>query len=161
MERPPDPEKSNPLIPQSLAAEGTGDQDQDLTARLKRYGTAKARNYQMAGFLVLERHQKLAQKLYDCGSYLRFRRYIDHGQTRLVESRSCDVALLCPLCAIRRGGRLLRRYHERLLHLAGAHDFYHVVFTVKNGDDLGTLPASALLVEPHQQARKEGLRRVR
>lgn len=136
VERPPDPEKSNPLIPQSLAAEGTGDQDQDLTARLKRYGTAKARNYQMAGFLVLERHQKLAQQLYDCGSFLRFRRYLDHGQTRLVESRSCDVSLLCPLCAIRRGGRLLRRYHERLLHLAGAHDFYLVTLTVKNGDDL-------------------------
>lgn len=136
MERPPDPEKSNPLIPQSLAAEGTGDQDQNLTARLARYGTAKARNYEMAGFLVLERHQKLAQQLYDCGSFLRFRHYIEHSQTRLVESRSCDVSLLCPLCAIRRGGRLLRRYHERLLHLAGAHDFYLVTLTVKNGPDL-------------------------
>lgn len=90
----------------------------------------------MAGHLVLDSDRKLAQKLYACGSYLRFRHYCNHGQTRLVESRSCDVSLLCPLCAIRRGARLLRKYMERVQVLAGAHDFYLVTLTVKNGDDL-------------------------
>ena len=132
---PPNPEKSNPLTPDSLAAEGAGDSDQNLTARLRRYGTAKARNYEMAGFLVSPA-PRLSERLYGCGSYLRFRHYLSHQQTRLVESRSCDLSLLCPLCAIRRGARLLRRYLERCQHLAGAHDFYAVTLTVKNGPDL-------------------------
>lgn len=90
----------------------------------------------MAGHLVLDSDRKLSAKLYACGSYLRFRHYCNHGQTRLVESRSCDISLLCPLCAIRRGGRMLRKYLERLELLAGTHDFYLVTLTVKNGDDL-------------------------
>jgi len=90
----------------------------------------------MAGYLVQQDRRTLADKLYDCGSYLRFRHYIEHRQTRLIESRSCDVSLLCPLCAIRRGARTLRRYLERCQVIAPAHDFYLVTLTVKNGDDL-------------------------
>lgn len=90
----------------------------------------------MADHLVKDGRRNLADRLYDCGSYLRFRHYLTHQQTRLVESRSCDVSLLCPLCAIRRGGRLLRRYLERCEYIAPGHDFYMVTLTVKNGPDL-------------------------
>ena len=90
----------------------------------------------MAGHLVKAYRPDLSKRLYDCGSYLRFRHYLDHQQTRLIESRSCDISLLCPLCAIRRGARLLKRYLERCAYLAPAHDFYLVTLTVKNGPDL-------------------------
>jgi hypothetical protein len=132
------PEKAKPLTSQSLAAEdaGVSEQPEGLPEKLRRYGTAKARNHEMAGYLVKESRRNLADKLYGCGSYLRFRHYLQHQQTRLIESRSCDVSLLCPLCAIRRGARTLRRYLERCQLIAPAHDFYLVTLTVKNGDDL-------------------------
>jgi hypothetical protein len=90
----------------------------------------------MAGHLVLESYHRLAEKLYDCGSFLYFRHYLAHQQTRLIRTNSCDVSLLCPLCAIRRGAKQLRRYRERCEVLAPAHDFELVTLTVKNGPDL-------------------------
>jgi len=136
--RPPDrPERTEPLDPFSLAAEGLEAQGrQGLASRLARYGTAKTRNHQMAGHLCKEGLRPLADRLYACGAYLRFRHYLERKETRLIESRSCDVSLLCPLCAIRRGGRFLRRYHERIEQLASVHEFYTVTLTVKNGADL-------------------------
>lgn len=134
---PGDPEKAKPLSPDCLAAEGLGVSEQAaLGDRLRRYGTAKNRNHQMAGHCVQVGLRPLADRLYACGNYLRFRHYLEHRRTCLVESRSCDVHLLCPLCAIRRGGRLLRRYVERIEVLAPDHDFEFVTLTVKNGPDL-------------------------
>ena len=134
---PPHPEKGEPLGPGSLAAEGLGAQGQQgLAQRLARYGTAKTRNHAMAGHLCKEGLRPLADRLYRCGAFLRFRHYLERRETRLVESRSCDVSLLCPLCAIRRGGRFLRRYHERIEQLTPLHDFHTVTLTVKNGPDL-------------------------
>lgn len=132
------PEKAKPLTSTSLAATdvGVSEQPSGLTEKLRRYGTAKARNHEMAGYLVQQDRRNLADRLYGCGNYLRFRHYLAHQQTRLIESRSCDVSLLCPLCAIRRGARTLRRYLERCQVIAPAHDFYLVTLTVKNGDDL-------------------------
>lgn len=132
------PEKAKPLTSTSLAATdaGVSEQPSGLPEKLRRYGTAKARNRQMAGHLVLERYHRLAEKLYDCGSELHFRHYIAHQQTRLIRTNSCDVSLLCPLCAIRRGAKQLRRYLERCEILAPAHDFELVTLTVKNGPDL-------------------------
>ncbi len=135
---PPDPEKGKALGPDSLAAEGQLGLSgaTSLGDRLRRYGTAKHRNYAMAGHLVAGGFLPLSERLYSCGAFLRFRHYTERKDTRLVESRSCDVALLCPLCAIRRGGRMLRRYHERIEKLAGLYEFHTVTLTVKNGPDL-------------------------
>jgi hypothetical protein len=140
------PKKAKPLTSESLAAHDVGVSKQlgYEPKQLARYGIAKARNHQMAGHLavlgtqgVLARgYSKLASKLYQCGSYLLFRHYMAHSETRLIQSYSCDVALLCPLCAIRRAAKHLRRYVERCELLAGAHDFYLVTLTVKNGPDL-------------------------
>lgn len=136
---PPDraPEKGKAHSPECLAAEGLGLSEQsELGTRLKRYGTAKNRSHQMAGHALASGSRDLSRRLYACGAYLRFRHYLAHQRTVLVESRSCDLSLLCPLCAIRRGGRLLRRYVERVEHLSGTHDFDAITLTVKNGDDL-------------------------
>jgi hypothetical protein len=80
--------------------------------------------------------RRLSKRVYDCGSYLLFRHYLAHQKTQLIRSSSCQVHMLCPLCAIRRAARMLRRYHELLAHLAGRFDLYFVTLTVKNGDDL-------------------------
>lgn len=134
--RPPDPEKTNPPTPDSLAAEGEGGRDRNLAARLGRYGTAKARSHQMAGYLLKAKQPELSHKVYQCGSYLHFREWANHDRTTLHQGYFCQVPLLCPLCAIRRGGKMLRRYVERAEYLARDHDLHFVTLTVKNGDDL-------------------------
>lgn len=137
MDGPPDPEKTNPLTLDCLAAESAGDGDRNLTERLGRYGTGKARSYQMAGHCVAHGDPKLGNRLYRCASVLHFREWLSHGgKTTLSSGHFCQIPLLCPVCAIRRGGKLLRRYVERAKFIARTHDLYLVTLTVKNGDDL-------------------------
>jgi hypothetical protein len=90
----------------------------------------------MAGYLVQANEHKLSKRLYDCGAHLHFREWVEHGKTTLHKGYFCQVPLLCPLCAIRRGGKLLRRYVERAEFLLRTHDAYMVTLTVKNGPDL-------------------------
>lgn len=134
--RPPDPEKTNPPDPESLAAEGVGGGDQSLERRLARMVPAKVRSRQMAGYLVKAKEERLAHRLYQCGAHLHFREWVDHGKTTLHKGYFCQVPLLCPLCAIRRGAKLLRRYVERAAFLLRDHDAFMVTLTVKNGPDL-------------------------
>lgn len=140
-------QKSDPLIPECLPAPGGSRGHSQLEGRLKRYGTAKNRNYQMAGFLLQDQddrplisrryYKRLSDRLYACGAYLRFRQWIDHGdRLTLHAARFCKVPLLCPLCAIRRGGKMLRRYVERADFIARDHDLWMVTLTVANGADL-------------------------
>ena len=133
----PGPEKAKALSPDSLAAEGLGlSEAADLGARLRRYGTGKNRSYQMAGHALQHGNDPLSKRLYLCGSRLVFRQWLAHGKTTLQSARFCGVPLLCPLCAIRRSGKLLRRYVERAEHLAKSHDLWLVTLTVRNGPDL-------------------------
>jgi hypothetical protein len=90
----------------------------------------------MAGYLQQANETNLAQRLHDCGGFLHFREWIDHGRTTLHRGYFCQVPLLCPVCAIRRGGKLLRRYVERATYLLRDHDAFMVTLTVKNGPDL-------------------------
>lgn len=137
MERPPDPRKTNPLTPDSLAAEGAGDGDREVTSRLERYGTGKARSQQMAGYLITHQQARLAHRLERCASVLTFREWMHHGgKITLHSGQFCQVPLLCPVCAIRRAGKMLRRYVERAQFIARTHDLYLVTLTVKNGQDL-------------------------
>jgi len=137
-------EKKKPLTPDCLAAEGVGVPElADLGQKLSRYGTAKARNRAMAGYLVhragpyaTDPLRKLSAALYDCASWLEFHHYLQSKRTVLANAVTCKKHLLCPFCAIRRGAKLLRNYHERALHLVDQFDFHSVVLTVKNGPDL-------------------------
>lgn len=91
----------------------------------------------MAGHLLAHGEPSLSRRLYRCASVLHFREWIDHGgKTTLHTGHFCQVALLCPVCAIRRGGKMLRRYVERATYLAGKYDLWLVTLTVKNGPDL-------------------------
>jgi hypothetical protein len=139
------PEKANPLTPDCLAAEGAGDSGTaEHRARLARYGTAKARNREMAGYLCQRAtdepsgpYGRLSTALYECASWLEFHRYTDSGNIKLARVCTCKKHLLCPVCAIRRGGKTLRRYMQRAEVLAGSHDFHMLTLTVKNGPNLG------------------------
>ena len=142
---PPDPEKAKPRNPQQLG--GTLETGVSIPSgmhqKVERYGTGKARNREMAAFLVQQEpkvyakvYAKLAKAMYDCCAYLRLDWYPQADRVLVGHASTCKKHLLCPVCAILRGGKMLSRYHERCLFLAGAHDFELVTLTVKNGPDL-------------------------
>lgn len=139
------PEKEKPLEPSQLGGteELGADQLSDIGQKIKRYGTAKARNREMAGYLLQSSTKatndplrRVAQKMYDCASWMLFHHYLQSGQTKLVRAESCNKHLLCPVCAIRRGAKTLKKYHEKALYLSDKYDFYLVTLTVKNGPEL-------------------------
>lgn len=118
---------------------------QGLPDRIKRFGYRHDRAVAMADFLgqlgdAGRVERKRATKLRRCGAHLTFRHYFTLDQLRLHEAYFCQQAKLCPLCAVRRGAKMLRRYTERVLHVLADRPelrMYLVTFTVKNGPDLG------------------------
>lgn len=141
------PEVGIPLSDECLqAASDEGDFDgravgiEQIGRRLARYGAAHHRALLMADYAVAQREVKIAHKLVQCGSYLLFRHYLAVDEVRLMAADFCKKHLLCPLCAIRRGAKLVQAYLERLEVIGQYHprvSAYLVTLTVKDGEDLG------------------------
>ncbi len=120
-----------------------------LPDKLKRYAKAHGRALEMAEHVggrafdtssACEARQLLrrSEKLQSCGHWLTFRDYFTVREVRLHAATFCQLEKLCPLCAIRRGAKLLKKYTERVLTvLEEEPDLVpvHVVTTVKNGPD--------------------------
>lgn len=135
------PEKENPLIDESLAAESKqgADDAAGLPSRLARYSRAHHRAVEMSNYLKETGEVKLARNLGSCGHYLLFRDYFTVGKVRLHAAKFCNKHLLCPLCAIRRGAKMVKSYLDRLTVIRQAKPHlkaYLVTFTVKDGPDL-------------------------
>lgn len=133
--------KENPQIDDRLAAESSlgGDDAAALPGRLDRYSKAHHRAVEMANYARERGEVKLAGDLFGCGSYLLFREYHTVGKVRLHAMHSCKKHLLCPLCAIRRGAKMVGAYYDRLqVILAEKPNLkpYLVTLTVKDGEDL-------------------------
>jgi hypothetical protein len=134
--------KKNPQIDDSLAAESKlgADDAAVLPSRLDRYSKAHHRAVEMAHYARRNDECKIADKLERCGSYLLFRDYYTVGKIRLHAAQFCKKHLLCPLCAIRRGAKMVKSYMDRLqVILASESDLkpFMVTLTVKDGPDLG------------------------
>lgn len=114
----------------------------NLPARINRYGAARARAESMIDHLHPlgeSEAARAAQKLTDCGNYLHFRHYYTVDKVRLHMAHFCKQHLICPLCAIRRGAKVLKAYLDRFQIIQKNHPGlvpYLVTATVKNGDDL-------------------------
>lgn len=134
-------QKENPLGLDALAGESSkgADDASGLPSRLDRYSRAHHRALDMAHYARLHGHVKEAGSLYSCGRYLLFRDYYEAGKVRLHAAQFCRRHLLCPLCAIRRGAKLVQRYQTRLQVIQARTPglcAYLVTVTVKNGEDL-------------------------
>lgn len=119
--------------------------EQKHLARIERYGKARARATEMIAYLEAlaepesKRYGYELTLLRDCGTYLAFRNYFTIGEIRLSALKSCKKHLLCPLCAIRRGGKALRVYLGRFSEIVAYRPNlkpWLVTFTVANGIDL-------------------------
>ena len=136
-------EKENPSIVRTLAGETREGLEgaAGLPAKIARYSEARRKALQMQSFADQEGHVKEAAKLASCANYLLFRHYYTVDQVRLHAASFCKKHLLCPMCAIRRGAKMLRAYlekYEAVRQQEGEHlRPYLVTLTVKNGEDLG------------------------
>jgi len=133
--------KENPLNVDGLAAETNqgADDAAALPGRLDRYSKAHHRAVEMAHYAREKCDVKLAGRLQNCGSYLLFRDYYRVSKVRLHAAQFCKAHLLCPLCAIRRGAKLVQSYMQRLAVIMQEQPDlkpYMVTLTVKDGDDL-------------------------
>lgn len=133
--------KENPLSVEGLAAET--DQGADdaavLPGRLDRYSKAHHRAVEMSDYAIAQGEVKLAGRLSACGAYLLFRDYYTVGKIRLQAARFCKKHLVCPLCAIRRGAKMVKAYLDRLEVIRASQsglNAYLVTLTVKDGEDL-------------------------
>lgn len=133
--------KENPLNVDSLQAETSqgADHTKVLPNRLNRYSKAHHRAVEMAHYASDYGEVKLADKLSRCGSYLVFRDYFTVGKVRLHAAQFCKKHLLCPLCAIRRGAKMVKAYTDRLKVITASRSDlkpFLVTLTVKDGNDL-------------------------
>lgn len=144
------PEMEKPLDTFNLAGEVSrgSDETDKLGARLERYHNAKKRAlenlnvlniYQAGDDLSRERYRRGSALLSGCGNYLQFRNYYTVGKSRLHKASFCKQHLICPLCAIRRGAKVLKSYLDRYKYLMLQNPTLRlsmITLTVKNGDDL-------------------------
>jgi hypothetical protein len=133
-------EKENPSG--TLAGDFEGSEIATLPKRLYRYSKAKDRALQMVLFLGLqdEDFSKELKSISSCGDWLHFRHYYEHDAVRLYKANFCKKPLLCPLCAIRKAQKQLEAYLGRFYAIVepwGNLKASEVVFTIKNGPDLG------------------------
>ena len=133
--------KKNPMRTDTLAGEVQhgADSAAELPNRLNRYSVAHHRAIQMANYAESLKEVNISRKLTNCGDYLVFRDYHTIDQVKLHAAFFCKKHLLCPLCAIRRGAKLVKAYMDRLeviLHEKTRLKAFLVTLTVKDGEDL-------------------------
>lgn len=135
----PPPEMKTP----PPAATDEGAKASDSGKRLNRYGTArKVTNALLATISDAEllgvgiSKPKLVR---ECGSALWFRDYYTIGKHKLTGGCFCRKTLICGLCAILRGGKLLASYLARLKLVQAIEPNLRpvmVTLSVLNGEDL-------------------------
>ena len=137
--------KREPHLVDSLATETKqGFNENDFKKRLARYGKAKSLGVRNHSYITTELPQsnkvrKVALNLRECANYLVFNHYFTLGDYKLAYASLCKQSLICPLCAIRRGSKLVMKYldvYKRLISENARLKPYMVTLTVKDGEDL-------------------------
>jgi hypothetical protein len=138
-------DKENPSFVATLAGETKEgfDDTAALPDRLSRYAGAHRRALDMADYIKTlgsdKNNLQLVSLLKGCGSYLLFRDYFRVGKILLASMHTCKKHMLCPLCAMRRGAKMLKAYLDRLEVIKASNPglkAYLVTLTVKDGEDL-------------------------
>lgn len=138
-----DEQKKTPDLVESVRADSRSGVDESaaLPSRLERYAVAHKRAVDMADYIKanVKGQARIVHDLKHCGSYLVFRDYYTVGLVRLAGMCSCKKHLLCPLCAIRRGAKMLKSYLAKFQVVTAENSNlkpYLVTLTIRNGDNL-------------------------
>ena len=135
----PPPENESP--PQAATCEGR--KASDSGKRLNRYGNARRVTNALLATIsnseLIDAGIKDPLKLRDCGNALWFRHYYTIDQHKLSGGYFCQKPLICGLCAILRGSKLLAAYLARFSLVRTVVPRLRpvmVTLSVRNGDDL-------------------------
>lgn len=110
--------------------------------RVMSLGAHKRRTRAMLDFLKEQHHQLNESQITrytHCHNYLLFRHYPVLQKTKLHDARHCDIHLLCPMCATRRGAKQVMKYDKKCQTLVSANPqlrLYYAVLTIKNTENL-------------------------
>lgn len=135
----PPPETKNP----PPVGAGEGEKQSDSAKRLNRYGKARAVTNALLATITDEELRQAGiskpKNLRECGNALWFRDYYTIGQHKLSGGYFCQKPIICGLCAILRGSKLLASYLARLKLVQIVEPNLRpvmVTLSVRNGDDL-------------------------
>ena len=135
----PPPETKNP----PPVGAGEGEKQSDSAKRLNRYGTARGVTDALLATITDDELRAIGvtkpDRIRHCGEWLRFRHYYTVNQHKLSAGNFCDKPLICGLCAILRGSRLLASYLARLQLVQVVEPRLRpimVTLPVRNGEDL-------------------------
>lgn len=109
--------------------------------RLNRLSSHKKRTRKLSAYLRKNRKidDSFFQRLHGCYDYLLFKDYTNLKKVKLEATHSCQVHLLCPMCAIVRAAKQVQIYESKFKELKRQFpklSIYYVVLTIKNGEDL-------------------------
>lgn len=109
--------------------------------RLNRLSAHKKRTRSLSSYLKYEDKIDFSffNRLHSCYDYLLFKDYVNLKKVKLGATHSCQVHLLCPMCAIVRAAKQVQLYEAKFKELKKENpklSIYYVVLTVKNGTDL-------------------------
>lgn len=82
---------------------------------------------------------RLLRRMESCSQWLWFRNYYTVGEVRLSKVHTCQIPLMCPFCAIRRGAKATDAYVKRFEQVRKENPHlvpYLLTLTVANGSDL-------------------------
>ena len=82
---------------------------------------------------------RLLRRMESCAQWLWFRNYYTVGEVRLSKVHTCQIPLMCPFCAIRRGAKATEAYVSRFEQVRKENPKlvpYLLTLTVANGSDL-------------------------
>lgn len=135
----PPPENESP----PLVAASEGRKASDSGKRLNRYGNARRVTNALLDTISDDELRQAGishpKKIRDCGNALWFRHYYTIDQHKLSGGYFCQKPLICGLCAILRGSKLLAAYLARLNLVRMVEPRLRpvmVTLSVRNGDDL-------------------------
>lgn len=109
--------------------------------RLNRLSAHKKRTKSLAEHLKNSDkiEENFFKRLDSCYDFLLFKDYTNLKKIKLGATHSCQVPLLCPMCAIVRAAKQVQLYEAKFKELKRKNpklSIYYVVLTVKNGPDL-------------------------
>ena len=109
--------------------------------RLNRLSAHKKRTRSISEYLKSKDkiEENFFKRLDSCYDYLLFKDYVNFNKIKLGATHSCQVPLLCPMCAIVRAAKQVQLYEAKFKELKRKTpklSIYYVVLTVKNGTDL-------------------------
>lgn len=88
---------------------------------------------------VTAQNQIVGNKVRYCGTWLQFREWLLHNETRLLNANFCKKWALCQACAVRRAARMNQAYLPKVEKIVDENPSLipaMVTLTIKNGSDL-------------------------